>query len=147
MELDDGVGVALGDRFDLDATLGRQHQQVLLRGTVEREAGVVLLVDVRRLLDPEALDDVALDVHAEDVAGVLAHLGLVVGELDAAGLAATTDLHLCLDHDGVAGLVGLLHRLVDGVSRATPADRDVITGEVLLALVLEEIHVGARFLG
>ena len=80
-------------------------QQVLLGGTVEREAGVVLLVDVRRLLDPDALDDVALDVHAEDVAGVLAHLGLVVGELDAAGLAAAADLHLGLDDHGVAGLV------------------------------------------
>ena len=58
------------------------------------------------LLDPDALDDVALDVHAEDVAGVLADLGLVVGELDAAGLAAAADLHLGLDDDGVAGLVG-----------------------------------------
>ncbi len=78
---------------------------------------------------------------------MLAHLGFVVGELDAAGLAAATDLHLGLDHDGVAGLVGFLHRLVDGVGRPTGADRDVVAGEVLLALVLEEVHVGVtRFL-
>jgi hypothetical protein len=71
VQLDDRVGVGLGDRLDLDTALGRQHQQVLLRGTVEGEAGVVLLVDVGCLLDPDPLDDVALDVHAEDVPGVV----------------------------------------------------------------------------
>ncbi len=147
VQLDDRIGVRLGDRLDLDAALGRQHQEVLLRGSVEREGGVVLLVDVGRLLDPQSLDDVALDVHPEDVAGVLAYLGLVVGELDAAGLATTADLHLRLDDDGVAGLIGLLHRLVDGVGGAAWAHRDVVAGEVLLALVLEEVHVGVtRFL-
>ena len=44
--------------------------------TVEAAAGVVLLVDVGCVLDPHPLDEVTLDVHAEDVAGVLAHLGL-----------------------------------------------------------------------
>jgi hypothetical protein len=89
----------------------------------------------------------ALDVHAEDVARVLADLGLVVGELDAARLAATTDLHLRLDDDGIPGLVGLLHRLVDGVGGPARAHRNVVTGEVLLALVFEEVHVGVtRFL-
>ena len=139
---DDRVGVGLGDGLDLDATLGGQHQEVLLGRAVEGEAGVVLLVDVARVLDPDPLDEMALDVHAEDVPGVLADLVGVVGELDAAGLAAATDLHLGLDDDGVAGLVGLRDRLVDGVGHATPADRDVVAGEVLLALVLEEIHVG-----
>ena len=38
-----------------------------LADAVEGEAGVVLLGDVGGLLDPEALDGVALDVHAEDV--------------------------------------------------------------------------------
>ena len=141
VQLDDRVGVRFGDRLDLDAAFGRQHQQVLLGGPVEREAGVVLLVDVGGVLDPHPLDEVALDVHAEDVAGVLAHLGLVVGELDAAGLAAAADLHLGLDDDRVAGLVGLGDGVVDRVGRATRADRDVVAGEVLLALVLEQIHV------
>jgi hypothetical protein len=49
---------------------------------------------------------VALDVHAEDVAGVLAHLVGVVGQLDAAGLAAAADLDLGLDHHRVADAVG-----------------------------------------
>ena len=65
--------------------------------------------------------DVALDVHAEDVAGVVAHLVGVVGQLDAARLASAAHLHLRLDDDGVARLLGLAHRLVDRVA-TPPAD-------------------------
>ena len=63
-------GAVTGDLLDLDAALRRQHPEVLLRGPVERERRVVLLGDVARLLDPDDVDDVALDVHAEDVARV-----------------------------------------------------------------------------
>ena len=66
-DLGDGVGVGLGDRLDLDAALGREHPEVLLGRAVEGEAGVVLLGDVGGELDPDDLDGVALDVHAEDV--------------------------------------------------------------------------------
>ena len=69
-----------------------------------------------------------------------AHLVGVVGELDATGLAPPADLHLRLDDDRVAGLVGLLHRLVDRDGDATGADGDAEAAEVLLALVLEQIH-------
>src|SRR3546814_5540043 len=47
-------------------------------------------------LDPHRLDRVALDVHAEDVRGVGAGLFGIIGELDAAGLATTSHLHLGL---------------------------------------------------
>ena len=136
----DRVGILLGDGLDVDAALRRQHEEVLLGRPVEREAGVVLVLDVGRVLDPDPLDDVALDVHAEDVPGVGAHLVGVVGELDPAGLAAPADLHLGLDDHRIAGRVGRGDRFVDGVGRATWADRDVVAGEVLLALVLEQIH-------
>ena len=99
----DGIGVGDGHLLDLDPALGRQHAQVLLGAAVEGEAGVVLAVDVRGVLDPQPLDHVALDVEAEDVAGVGAELGLVVGQLDAAGLAAAAHLDLGLDHHRVAG--------------------------------------------
>ena len=101
-DLGDRVGVLLGDGLDLDATLRGEHAEVLLGRAVEREAGVVLLGDVAGLLDPDDLDDVALDVHAEDVLGVLAGLVGVRRQLHAAGLAATADLHLGLDHHRVA---------------------------------------------
>ena len=140
VEPHDRVRILLGNRLDVDATLRRQHEKVLLRRPVEREAGVVLVGDVRRVLDPDPLDDVALDVHAEDVRGVGPHLVGVVGELDPARLAAAADLHLGLDDHRVAGRLSRGDRLVDGVGHATWADRDVVAGEVLLALVLEQIH-------
>ena len=77
----DRVGVLGRDLLDLDAALRGQHAEVELRRPVERERRVVLLVDVARLLDPEQLDHVALDVHAEDVAGVLAALVGVAASL------------------------------------------------------------------
>ena len=58
----------------------------------------------------------------EDVAGVQAHLVGVVGELDAAGLAAAADLHLRLDDDRIAGRLGRGDGLVDGVGDAARAD-------------------------
>ena len=70
----DGLGVLVGDRLDLHAALGRHHGQVLLGRPIQGEAGVVLLGDVRGVLDPQAAHHVALDVEAEDVAGVQAHL-------------------------------------------------------------------------
>ena len=63
-------------------------------------------------------DDVALDVHAEDVPGVEPDLVGVVGQLDAAGLAPATDLDLGLDDDRVAGRVGRRDGLVDRVGLA-----------------------------
>jgi hypothetical protein len=140
--VDDGDGVRVGDGhlLDLHPALGRQHAQVLLGAAIEREAGVVLAGDVRGVLDPEPLDHMALDVEPEDVAGVGADLVGVGGQLDAARLAAAPDLHLCLDHHGVAGLLGLGDGLVHGVGHSPLGDGYAEAGEVLLALIFEEIH-------
>ena len=139
-DLGDGVGVLLGHRLDLHAALGREHPEVLLGRAVEGEAGVVLLGDVGRELDPDDLDGVALDVHAEDVPGVGAHLVGVVGELDAAGLAAAAHLHLGLHHHRVADALGGGDGVVDGGDGLAGADRDPVAREELLALVLVEVH-------
>ena len=117
----DRVGVLVGNRLDLDAALRAQHPEVLLRAAIERERRVVLLGDVGRVLDPDPLHDVALDVHAEDVAGVGANLVGVLGELDAAGLAAPADLHLRLDDDRIAGGLGA-RTASSTVSATSPAE-------------------------
>ena len=59
-----------------------------------------------------------LDVEPEDVAGVQSHLVGVGRQLHAARLAPATDFHLRLDHDRVAGGIGLLDRLVHRVGHA-----------------------------
>ena len=118
----DRVGVLLRDLLDLDAALRGEHAEVLLRAPVERERRVVLLGDVGRVLDPHDVHDVALDVHAEDVPGVRAHLVGVGRELDAAGLAAPAHLDLRLHDDRIADPLGGGHRGVDGPATASPAD-------------------------
>ena len=142
------VDVQAGDRLrllrrdllDVDAPACRQHPEVQLGRAVERERRVVLLGDVARTLDPKCLDDVAPDVHAQDVERVRAD-GVGVGrELDAARLAAPAHVHLRLDDDGVADAVGGLDRLLDGEDGVTRRHRDAVLREQLLALVLEEVH-------
>ncbi len=100
VEPDERVGVVRGDFLDLDAALRGEHEQRLLRTPVEGDREVVLLGDVGRLLDPELLDDVASDVEADDLLGLLLGVGRVLGELDAARLPAPAGQHLSLD-DGL----------------------------------------------
>ncbi len=65
-------------------------------------------------------------------------------QLDAAGFAPATGVHLGLDHHRTAQLVGRGHGLVHGGGQPPVADGDVEAGEELLALILEEIH-GRRY--
>ncbi len=68
---------------------------------------------------------------------MLARLGLVRGELHAAGLAASADQHLGLDDDRIADLVRRRDRLLDGRDRLAVGDPQAVAGEQLLALILE----------
>jgi hypothetical protein len=117
---------------------------MLLGRSIEGERGVVLLGDVRRVLDPDALDDVSLDVEAQDVPGVESYLVDVVGELDPAGLAATTDLDLGLHDNRVAGGVSCRDGLVNSVGDPSRGDRDAEGRKELLPLILEKIHAGLQ---
>ena len=60
----------------------------------------------------------------------------VLGDLDAAGLAATTDQDLGLDHAGVADPVRGGDGVLD-VGAGSPSGRRRRRGEQLLALVFE----------
>ena len=134
------VGVVLRDLLDLDAALRGEHEERLLRATVERDREVVLLRDVGGLLDPDLLDDVAADVEPDDVPRLLLRVRGILGELDAAGLAAAARQHLSLDDDRAAELLGSRARLLRGRREPPLGDRDSELLEELLALVLVEIH-------
>ena len=140
VQLHDRGWVFCCDFFDINATLCRQHQQVLLGSSVERERGVVLLGDVAGALDPHALDLVTLDVHADDVARMSANFVFVIRELDAACLAATTNLHLRLHDNRIPDSLSDGYRLIDGVRHVAGRYRDTERRKVLLALVFEEVH-------
>ena len=84
------------------------------------------------------------DVEPEDVAGFLPGVAGVVGELHAAGLAASARQDLRLDDDLAAEL--LRSRAGFLGSRREPAfrDWDAEAAKQLLALVLVEIHGRGR---
>ena len=124
---DERVRVLLGDLLDLDAALRREHEERLLRAAVERDREVVLLRDVGRLLDPELAHDVAADVEAEDVARLLLGVGGILGELDAAGLAAAAGQHLRLDDDRAAELRRRLRAPPPASSRAARRETGIPT--------------------
>ena len=131
------AGIGLGDLLDVHAAHPGEDRQELLLGAVEDDRRVVLGVDLRGLLDPELVDGEAADVHAEDRLGVLRGLVAVVGDLDAARLAALADPHLGLDHARIADLLGRLDRRVNGVGLASLGHGHAVLGEQLLALILE----------
>ena len=140
VEPDERVGVLLRHLLDLDAALSREHEERLLRTAVEGDREVVLALDVRGLLDPERADDVAVDVEPEDVARLRLGVRGIVGELDAACLAAAAGQYLRLDDDGAAELLGRVARLLGRSREPSVGDRDPDSPEEILALVLVKVH-------
>ena len=82
----------------------------------------------------------AADVHAEDLAGTSRRLVGSARELDAAGLAATTDENLRLDDDRSAERLGRCARLVHGRREDAFGDRDPVAPEELLALIFVQVQ-------
>src|SRR3954453_17701018 len=134
------LGLADRDLLDLHAALDRGHRQERAVGAVEQVGEVVLLGDVAGLGYHHAVGDVALDVQPEDVLG--AGLGLLrtVGQLDTAGLAAATDLHLRLDDDTLTDVTRDALGLLRGLGDAAGKYGHTVRGQQITGLVLEEIH-------
>ncbi len=105
-DLRERLGALHRELLDLHAALTGGHGEEGAVRAVEQEGEVVLLRDVAGLGDEHPVGDVALDVQAEDRLGLGAGVGGVVGELDAAGLAAAAGLHLGLDDDLGAEALG-----------------------------------------
>ena len=120
----------------------REHEQGLPDAAVESDGEVVLALDVRGRLDPEAAHDVTPDVEPEDLGR--ASLGLVgpLGELDAAGLSTPAGQHLRLHDDRPAELLRGGARLGRRRRHAPRGDRDPEARQQLLPLVLVQVHVG-----
>src|ERR1039457_5864968 len=132
------------DLFDLHAALDRADRQEGAVGPVQQERQVVLGRDVDRLGDQHRVHGVALDVHAENLAGLGVGLVRALGQLHAAGLAAPAGLHLRLHHDqGVplgGELRGDLARFFGRVGDLAGLYRDAVLGEQFLRLILKQVH-------
>ncbi len=134
-------GFSTASYLDLHAALDRAEAQVGAVRTVEQHREVELLRDARALGDHDALDDVTLDVEAEDRLRGLVRLVGCLGDLDASGLAATTGLDLSLDDDDTADLLGSRFHLLRSVRDDTGENRHPVLLEKVSCLVLVEIHV------
>src|SRR6478752_3969166 len=140
----EGLGALDGELLDLHAALLGAHGEVGAVGTVEQDREVVLLGDAGTRGDHHGADGVALDVHAEDLLRVRLRLVGALGDLDAAGLAATSGLDLRLDDgdaarrlaDPLGGGTRLLGRRRGGACE----HGDSVLLEHVAGLVLEEIH-------
>jgi hypothetical protein len=139
-----GLRGGVRDLFDLHAALDRADGQERAVGPVQQEGQVVLGGDVDRLGDEHRVHGVALDVHAQDLAGLVVGLVRAVGQLDAAGLPAAAGLHLGLDHDqrmALGGELGRGHaRLLRRPGHLAGLHGDAVLGEQFLRLILKQVH-------
>src|SRR5262249_12431079 len=150
--LQDLLGMLGGDLFDLHAALGRRHHGHAPRAAVDHHADVELARDVDALLDEEALHALALgpglmghEVHAVDGARLLLGVDEVLGDLDAAALAAAAGVDLRFDDDDVAPgfLLDFADCAVDFAEihdGTADGDGDAVALEQLLALILVNLH-------
>ena len=134
------LGLLDGELLDLHAALDAREREVGAVRAVEEHREVELLRDAGAARDHDALDDVALDVEPEDGLRGLLRLVGVLRDLDAARLAAAARLHLGLDHDDAAELLGRGADRFWGVGDDAREHRDPVLLEQVSGLVLVKIH-------
>ncbi len=142
----EGLGALDGELLDLHAALDGAHGEVVAVRAVQEHGEVELLGDLGALRDHHAVDRVALDVHPEDLGGLLLGLRRGVGELDAAGLATAAGLHLGLDDDGPAAELLCTRASLFGRRRDDAAEHGhAVLLEDVASLVFEQVHPAASF--
>ena len=152
-DLEDRIGILVGDGLDLDAAFGAGDQRVDAATAVERHRDVVLLLDVDAGGDEKSIHldafRAGLDRHhsiAQHEGGGVAGLVHRAHELDESGLAATTGVYLGLHHHERLArgeqLLGLGDRILHGLDHAAGGNGDAGVGEELSGLVLVDLHGG-----
>ena len=158
VQLDDGVGVGLGDLLDIDAALAAGHDEWLRGFAVEQhgevkfvdnflaagdEQGVDLASGLAGLLGDDGVAEHGLGFFV-DVVGRLAevHAALEAVLEHALAPAAGVDLDLEYDHFLAGGeeALGDIARLVGSRTGLTPRDFDPVAREQLLGLVFVKVH-------
>ena len=71
------------------------------------------------MLYPNALDDVALDVHSQNVSGMQTHFVGIVGQLNTTSFSTTADLHLSFHYNWVLRCIGNFHCFINSDCYAT----------------------------
>ena len=126
--------------FDVDAAFAGGHHHHAPVGTVQHCAQVDFLGDVGRRVHQHFAYLEALDEHAQDGIGVPFGVFQASGHLDAAGLAATADQHLGLDHHGRTQAYGDVAHLSWGGRHFALGHRDAVLGEDTFGLIFVQIQ-------
>ena len=119
-----------------------------MRDTVEHEAHVQFLLDVRAFFDQQAVHLLAFraglvrdELHAEDLVRIFANLVQRLCNLHAAALTATASVNLSLDDPyRAAQLFSGLDRIVHREHGLAARDRDAELPQDFLSLVLVNLH-------
>ncbi|ABA49494.1 hypothetical protein BURPS1710b_0976 [Burkholderia pseudomallei 1710b] len=136
------------DFLDVHAAFARRHHDDLLRHAIDHDADIQFLLDVRAFFDQQTVDLLAfrarlvrLQLHAEDLVRVFAHLLERLRDLHAAALAAAARMNLGLDDpDRAAQLLRHLDGLVHRERRLAARYRDSEFPQDFLTLVLVNLH-------
>jgi len=136
------------DFLDVHTALGRRHQGDHVGGAVDQERDVEFVGDVTASFAQDSFDDLAFwsglvgdQSHAEHFAGILFDLISRLGNLDAAALAASAGMNLCLDCvRAVAEALGPVAGRVAVVDDVSFWKRNPEVPQNCLGLVLVNIH-------
>ena len=102
---------------------------------------VDLLLDGGGFIHQHLADRQPLDLHPQDLGGELLGLVRVLGQLDAAGLAAPADQHLRFDDNAATQFFGDCLGLGCGGRHPPLGDRYAILGKDLFGLIFVQFHV------
>jgi hypothetical protein len=145
--LENGVRVLGRDLLDFHAAELRRHHDREAFGAVEHHAEVELAVDRQRLFDEYGANQLALgpgllghQCHSEDLIGQLDRFVGVVGELDAAALAAAAGVDLGLDDDLAAELLGRSPCRAGLGDDDASRHRNAVLSQHLFALIFVDFH-------
>jgi hypothetical protein len=147
-DLEDLFRGLVGHFFDVHAAFVGGHHGDGLGGAVGQRGNVVFVLDVSAFLDQQVTNLLAFGaglvrdkLHAEDLAGVLAHFFQRVGDLDATALATATGVNLGLDDPDLAAQgFSCLDCVIDGRAVNPARNRNAEFLQEFFALIFVNFH-------
>src|SRR5574343_254038 len=147
-DLDDLFRGLVGDFLDVHAAFVGGHHGHRLGSAVGQRSHVVFVLDVGAFFDQQVTDLLAFraglvrdQLHAEDLAGVLAHFFERRCDLDATTLTTATGVNLGLDHPDLAAQgFSCLDCVVDGRAVNPARNRNAEFFQELFALIFVNFH-------
>ena len=140
MQTLDGFRMLLSDLLNLSTAIRCGKHIEITGGTIHGNGDIVLVKNVLCLGYQHAADLMFVNGHRQDALGYKNSLIAILRQLDTASLTAMTNLHLSLDHIGVANLIGSLSHFVRVLREHCFRRWNTLLFKQLPSLILIEIH-------